>query len=310
MTFVLLTGAGFSHNWGGPLASELFNTLLSDPDIDDRTRDLLFDSRGAFETVLADLQASTDAGDKRRHDALITSVVGIFNGMNQTFMQTQFEFENPPSLQHSLASFLSRFHAIFTLNQDALIELHYNPVLGLPMNWAGFRLPGMRYMQPFQPSGAIQDKFAVMEPNPTDRAFSAGVQPYVKLHGSVNWVESNAGSRILIMGGMKAVSIGRFPILTWYHEEFRRMLLRPDARLMVIGYGFGDAHINDAIADGLRAGLKIFVVDPYALDVIKKDARIDGAPRRQIIGISNRALTVTFGGDRYGHAELSKFFNP
>jgi hypothetical protein len=30
--------------------------------------------------------------------------VGIFNGMNNTFMHMQFEFENPPSVRHSMAS--------------------------------------------------------------------------------------------------------------------------------------------------------------------------------------------------------------
>jgi hypothetical protein len=35
MTHILLTGAGFSYNWGGPLAAEVFNALLSDKDIDD-----------------------------------------------------------------------------------------------------------------------------------------------------------------------------------------------------------------------------------------------------------------------------------
>jgi hypothetical protein len=44
MTFLLLIGAGFSYNWGGPLASNIFSSLLADKDLDDRTRDLLFDS--------------------------------------------------------------------------------------------------------------------------------------------------------------------------------------------------------------------------------------------------------------------------
>jgi hypothetical protein len=310
MTFILLTGAGFSYNWGGPLASEIFNAVLADQSIDDHTRELLFASRGAFESVLADLQTSSDPEDQKRYGALITSVVGIFNGMNQTFMRTPFEFENPPSVQHSLASFLSRFHTLFTLNQDALIELHYNPMIGPPMNWGRLHLPGMKYLQPYRLGGTLHDKFTIMEPNPTDNTFPTHAQPYVKLHGSVNWVESNVGSRILIMGGQKAVSIGRFPILKWYQDEFRNILLRPNARLMIIGYGFGDSHINDAIAEGLQAGLKIFVVDPLALDVIKKDSRIDGAPRKQFIGFSNRPLTRIFGGDRYGHAEVSKFFDP
>jgi hypothetical protein len=58
-----------------------------------------------------------------------------------------------------------------------------------------------------------------MEPNPSDFTMPPTVQSYVKLHGSVNWVESSIGQRVLIVGGQKAVSIGRYPILTWYHEE-------------------------------------------------------------------------------------------
>jgi len=49
------------------------------------------------------------------------------------------------------------------------------------------------------------------------------------------------GKRILIMGGKKAVSIGLYPILQWYHDEFRKMLTRRSARLMVIGYSFSPA---------------------------------------------------------------------
>src|ERR1700694_3024117 len=219
MTYILLTGAGFSYNWGGPLASELFSSLLADTDLDKKTRDLLFDAHGAegFEKVLAHLQTSVDPQDQTRHNVLITSVVGIFNGMNQTFMHRRFEFEDPPQVPYSLQSFLSRFHALFTLNQDALIELHYAPIVGGSYNWGRMHLPSMKYFGNFTPSGARQDKFAVMEPNPSAFVLHPTVQPYIKLHGSVNWTESSVGQRVLIMGGQKAVSIGRFPILTWYH---------------------------------------------------------------------------------------------
>jgi SIR2-like domain len=308
MTFLLLTGAGFSYNWGGPLASDVFSALLADEDLDGHTRDLLFDSGGAFETVLADLQLSKDPDDRGRYDALITSVVGIFNGMNNTFMHMQFEFESPPSVQHSMASFLSRFHAIFTLNQDALLEQHYNPMIGPPMNWGHLQLPGMWFMPPFQPTGARHDKVAIMEPHPPFNGSGSGAQPYVKLHGSVNWVESSRGKRILIMGGQKAVSMGRYPILTWYYDEFRKMLVRPSAKLMVIGYSFSDTHINDAIVDGLAADLKIFVVDPFAIKVLKNDSRI-GSARSSLIGYSDRPLKTTFGGDRYAHTQISRFFD-
>jgi hypothetical protein len=40
MTHLLLTGAGFSKNWGGLLASEVFNDLLSAGELDQATRDM------------------------------------------------------------------------------------------------------------------------------------------------------------------------------------------------------------------------------------------------------------------------------
>ena len=56
MTPILLTGAGFSHNWGGWLASEAFEYLLGCTEIDQGTRQLLWASRdegGGFEDTLA-----------------------------------------------------------------------------------------------------------------------------------------------------------------------------------------------------------------------------------------------------------------
>jgi hypothetical protein len=46
MTNLLLTGAGFSYNWGGPLASDVFSNLLSDNHVDDHTRRLLLEADG------------------------------------------------------------------------------------------------------------------------------------------------------------------------------------------------------------------------------------------------------------------------
>jgi hypothetical protein len=150
----------------------------------------------------------------------IDATRGFFDAKdsNTSMNAGQYLAGNPPQAPCSLASFLSRFHAIFTLNQDALIELHYNPSVGGPMNWGRLQIPGMRYLPTFRPSGTLHDKFAVMEPNPSDFTMPTSVQPYIKLHGSVNWIESTIGERVLIMVGQKSVSIGRFPILTWYHS--------------------------------------------------------------------------------------------
>jgi hypothetical protein len=59
MTFVLLTGAGFSRNWGGWLATETFEYLLGCSEVDANLRHLLWTSKRngtGFEDALAHLQ--------------------------------------------------------------------------------------------------------------------------------------------------------------------------------------------------------------------------------------------------------------
>jgi hypothetical protein len=271
-----------------------------------------------FEDVLAVLQPATDKEGKRRYGLLVSALTGMFNGMGQAFMQREFEFRNPPDIRYSLSSFLMRFDAIFTLNQDTLLEQKYIPFVG-PPKWGRAHLPGTKHLGNAQLTGSVHDRIAVMEPNPSDFKLGPGVQPYIKLHGSTNWNDGPGGGRILIMGGQKAVSIGHFPLLNWYHQEFREMLMRPAARLMVIGYSFSDAHINDAIMTAIeKSDLKVFLVDPAGDRILdKRDPKamipdrpgplLETIPRR-LIGISQRPLSSTFNDDTVEHANLSRFF--
>lgn len=71
MTHILLTGAGFSYNWGGMLASEVFQYLMGCEDVDAELRRLLWRDR-SFEDVLAALQRATDTEGKRRYQLLVS----------------------------------------------------------------------------------------------------------------------------------------------------------------------------------------------------------------------------------------------
>ena len=58
MAHVLLTGAGFSRNWGGWLATEAFEYLIGCPEVDEPLRRLLWKHKsrgGGFEDALAEL---------------------------------------------------------------------------------------------------------------------------------------------------------------------------------------------------------------------------------------------------------------
>jgi SIR2-like domain len=256
-----------------------------------------------------------DHDGKRRFADLTTALVGMFNAMGLGFSQRQFEFQN--EVRYMVRTFLGQFDAIFTLNQDTLLERHYlGTVVG--GKWNASQIPGIKPLgNPgtfLSPSDA---KIALQQPDPNNFKLSPSVQPYIKLHGSCNWNDGPPGGRILIMGGKKAISIDQFQLLAWFHREFRQFLQRPDTRLMVIGYSFGDAHINTAIEEGVEKGLKLFIIDPNGVDVLDKrpigpigrgrDEYMDKlAPN--IIGASRRPLTSIFNGDVVEHSRVTSFF--
>ncbi len=321
MTRILLTGAGFSRNRGGWLASEVFDYLLGATEIDQETRNLLWrstESGGGFEDTLADLGTAKDGQGKKRYDDLIAALAGMFNAMSQGFIERKsMEFQN--DLNYMVKTFLLRFDAIFTLNQDTLLELYYLGMFPGTSRWVECRIPGVK---PLNPSVVMSftphDKIALQQPDPSNFLIASTFQPYIKLHGSCNWNDGPSGGRILIMGGQKAIDIKQFPILTWYHDRFRQFLLRSDARLMVIGYSFSDAHINEAIGKGVDNGLKLFIMDPRGVDVLdKRPPGPVGRPSRDeymaklapnIIGVSKRPLKSTFNDDVVEHGRVRKFF--
>ena len=275
MPYILLLGAGFSRNWGGWLASEAFEYLLGCPEIASNTdlRQLLWrhQTTGGFENALAELQ-NADSQDNSQLGALQTAVKSMFKDMNKAFFETvEFELQTPAYIPRTIATFLSRFDAIFTLNQDLLLEHHYlqNMNLGNP-KWRGAQLPGMKFVPDSDLD--IAHSWAKSNWQPMDEKdfkIENRLQPFFKLHGSSNWNNADQSS-LLIMGGQKTKGIGQTPILTWYAKQFDEYLARPQAKLMVIGYGFRDDHINDAIRKAAEKKLQIFVIAPEGADQAMK----------------------------------------
>jgi hypothetical protein len=132
------------------------------------------------------------------------------------------------------------------------------------------------------------------------------LQPYFKLHGSSNW-HTDDGRNLLVMGGNKDLLIREHEVLNWYYDQFRAYLMRPNTRLMVIGYSFSDDHINNVIIEASRNGhlQGIFLVDPVGPAVLRGD--LAAIPR---LGGSTRPLSRTFGGnDSYSHQEFMRFLS-
>lgn len=315
---ILLLGAGFSSNWGGWLASEAFEYLLGAPEIahDDAIKNLLWRHkvRGGFEAALADLQAEyvgrRDQHAKDRLGRFQAAVRNMFRDMNRAFDKiVDFEPARPPQVGQRVVDFLARFDAIFTLNQDLLLERHYRQAIpiGPPRNWSGVTFPGILPEGPTQPFSFLDQKWRVSQS--IDLLGTA--QPIFKLHGSSNWLDQS-GDELLIIGGNKSHAIQSHNILKRYHEIFVEHLRKSGTRLMVIGYSFSDGHIDLLIKDAAKAGLHIFIIDPLGSDVVNKtrDAAIRASDPLEdlLIGGSRRSLREIFGGDGVEHAKVMRFF--
>ncbi|NIJ62001.1 SIR2 family protein [Qipengyuania flava] len=109
--------------------------------------------------------------------------------------------------------------------------------------------------------------------------FHGKSQRLIKLHGSVDWHISNQdeivindGStglwlpRAMIFGGQDSKLVPHGPFLHLRHE-FQRFL-RQENKLLVVGYSFGDAHLNAIIRSWVATRHKshMMVVNPSGFD--------------------------------------------
>jgi hypothetical protein len=316
---ILLTGAGFSRNWGGWLASETFEYLLGSEHVDDGLRARLWDSKergNGFEDVLAELQAMSESGTnvqcEQELENLTDAIIAMFADMAEGFTTVLPDEESGRDVR----TFLANFDAIYTVNQDTLIEQNYTGGFGYGGRVANCRTPGVT---PIDPNlGKHRTWKQSYTPDPGNFTIRAQTQPYIKLHGSYNWTYGERNF-LLVLGGNKVAGIEKHPLLAWYHNLLREELRRPNTRLMVVGYSFNDSHINAAILEAAKeTDLRVFIVDPLGVDVLdKRNARVGAAlapelftilaPR--VIGASRRPLTSTFGTDVVEHAKVMKFFN-
>src|SRR6185436_2198755 len=107
--------------------------------------------------------------------------------------------------------------------------------------WSAAEVPGMQAS--YELGRPILDDVTKLTWRPSpQREIRKKTQPYFKLHGSSNW-KLETGDTVMIMGSAKAAAIPRFPVLQWYHDEFRTRLSQSGTKLMVIGYSFQDEHI-------------------------------------------------------------------
>ncbi|MEZ6028347.1 MAG: SIR2 family protein [Hyphomonadaceae bacterium] len=319
MRTIALLGAGFSRNWGGWLANEAFEYLIGSRVLQRRRSvlDLLWkhQRRGGFEGALDELQTEFERGRNSGIGAdlklLNDAVRDMFTVMNGAFFNPSFNF---PS---QARDFLVNFDAIFSLNQDMLLERHYIrsgqfPSGGGPKKWSGATLPGIKW--PFE--NAEQElslwRNGRWTVQPGIPKLGIQPQPIFKLHGSAQWYRENDTSGLMVLGGGKSSMIEKDELLRWYWAQFRSELGKSGTRLMIIGYGFLDDHVNTVIRDAGTNSVKMFVIDPWGADVWVegRGGQLQGRNHLQnyLMGASRRSMSEIIEPSSVEHAKVMRFF--
>lgn len=336
MNYVLLLGAGFSRNWGGWLADEVFEYLLGHSDVanDYHLKTILWKHKksGGFEEALAEIQHDTQRNSKESEERLgrlENAITKMFDDMNKSF-------ERETGLGRGIQALLAQFDAIFTLNQDLLLEGHYTCGSGLSSSpyamstqliitpgskWEYWHTPGVMHPDVKgapHPKQIYENKWTPA--GEKDFAIEGRKQPYFKLHGSSNW-RTQDGNQLLIMGGNKEKMIKSYAVLSWYHEQFEEFISRPETRLMIIGYSFRDVHINNMLISAAEKGnLRLFIIDPIGVDAIGLGNRtrnaaiycpdkIEETLHPCVIGASRRPLRDTFADNNAELKKIARFFS-
>lgn len=272
---ILLTGAGFTHNFGGFLAREMWSKIFNNPliQVDSEIRDLLlqdFDFESVYFSVLAGSRYTDDS-----KMALRQAIEKAYKDLDDTVKNWVFNDGNPTALNTyglgELLGFISQRGSdkgwLFTLNQDLYMERkngYRSP--GAPFGHAVDGAEGGSVKLIGLPDEALMEKVKTELNNPS----------YIKLHGSYGWVSSRGGTQMII-GKNKIDDINQEPLLKWYSELFQNLIYEGDKKLLIIGYGFGDDHINDVLLKGVQDhNLSLYVINPTDPEAFKN--RLEGRP--------------------------------
>ncbi len=289
---VLLLGAGFSRNWGGLLASEVQKYIFRHPGVQARTRLRLLVFGKPFEDALQETR--TGVWEAEDQAAVETAIRAAFDQMDASFRNP-----NPPVLNATANDFISRFCPgpvgigtgyVFSLNQDLLLERIYGTIV----NRQQLVIPGVNWLDrpPQRPAGGLPFPDAT----PVGEAQIEKLQllrnfNLIKLHGSINW-RPVANAPGLVMGRRKMLTISTHPLLAWNFHVFEKALASGHVRLMVVGYSWGDEHINDVIANAVRDhGLRVYSWNTAAPQGMIRAQHRGAEILEGLMGYSTRPLT-------------------
>lgn len=289
---LLLLGAGFTANFGGFLAKEMWAKIFSNPDLDQlpEVRQLFKDEKNKFdfENIFSIVMGGSkfSAEEKNEFEKII---VKTYIAMQQVIKQGEEQISDLYGVnREKFKEFLDLFlfdnnlaGACFTLNQDLFFEqkFKFQPFISKTKWFSQLRL---------QQCGGYKATYISTDPhvlpNQNELNYFIGNRfnnelnnikhqhkiLYMKLHGSLGWVSSEGRNRMII-GKNKKEDIEKEPLLNLYFQEFKKALNQDSVKLLVIGYSFIDEHVNECLVDAINNNkLKLYIISTEFPDTFQK----------------------------------------
>ena len=319
---VILTGAGFTKTFGGYLGDEMWSAIFNQPEIqrDAKIRECMLKAESLnYEAVYEEIMNSGKYSSEQKA-ALTSAVRRAYQEMDDNICHSVNE--SAKSCRFFLAQFVNFLPTqervfFFTLNQDLFIERFYTE-LELGDTKTALRLPGVETKHEWFKGNEgfkIDVKSQVSLPSNADlekrkEQFwkkGSGQFMYVKLHGSHGW-KSQDGPDAMVIGHGKKGRIKEEPLLRWYLSLFEEVLTLQKRKLVVIGYGFRDDHINEVIAKAIKTkGLKLYPIYPMA----PKEFRDNLIPLHGFNFVSKKAGAKIWEGlGGYEFCKITDLYDP
>lgn len=262
--YIIFTGAGFTANFGGFLADEMWALIFNHESVQktERIRELMLGTTlgifGFNYELIYEKIIYKDNYSPKEKDAIKIAVNTAYRKLDQV-IRNKHNNEHSADI-NKVSTFIERFTKrdkkgiFFTINQDLLPERYF-----------GLSNPGIDFKRERREPSKGLEEFETLELPSKSDIENSGKQYldknnlYFKLHGSQNWNTPNG----MVIGTQKEELIEKVPILKWYSKLFRDSLYQKDKHLLIIGYGFRDENINIILEEAAgKYGLKIFVISP------------------------------------------------
>jgi hypothetical protein len=261
----LLTGAGFTRNFGAYLSSDFWAQTFNNPAViaNPTLQQLLKNQRYEFDFEL--IYGILRRDHPNEFQIYKVALERIYQDIDGLVQEAKYQPATPVDL-NALYSWLSRFAGrdsnagfIFTLNQDLFFERHggnaFHP-----------NLPGVPELAE---AGNVRSSNVIRSatlPTSVSKEYvwnHLGPFNVMKLHGSCNWKSAVDGQDAMALGFDKDQSLEKEPLLCAYKEVFKDVILSGEVKqLWVVGYSFRDEHINQILAQGIKdKGLELFIIN-------------------------------------------------